>query len=186
MSWGLKLALMDHTTYRSIGGIVYPLYWRSFINIREIDGELRNLWGLFHSWITVFGLGWYWLAAELFTAFIAIFILLVWYLKRLSRTVAGGFPALMQIRKRFTLYYAGRMLAHSCAIAALLFSLVYLAVAPNFLQASQTEILNYYQRLNDYEDTRKKIRVIQTEIEADKTYLDQIRADEERTESLFK
>lgn len=186
MSWGLKLALMDHTTYRSIGGIVYPLYWRSFINIREIDGELRNLWGLFHSWITVFGLGWYWLAAELFTAFFAILILLIWYLKRLSRTVAGGFPALMQIRKRFTLYYAGRMLAHSCAITALLFSLVYLAVAPNFLQASQTEILNYYQRLNDYAGTRKKIRVIQTEIEADKTYMDQIRADEERTESLFK
>ncbi|MEQ9072130.1 MAG: hypothetical protein RLO18_35725, partial [Gimesia chilikensis] len=99
---------------------------------------------------------------------------------------AGGFPALMQIRKRFTLYHAGRMLAHSCAITALLFSLVYLAVAPNFLQASQTEILNYYQRLNDYAGTRKKIRVIQTEIEADKTYMDQIRADEERTESLFK
>lgn len=186
LTWGLKLAFMDHTTYRSIGGMIYPLYWRSFVNFQNIDGEVRNLWGLFHSGITVIGLGWYWRAAELFTAFFAIVMLLIWYLKRLSLTIAGGFPALLQTRKRFTLYYAGRMLAQSCAITALLFSLVYLAVAPSFLPACQTQILNRYQRLNDYTGTEKKIRAVQAEIEADKPLMDKLRYEAEHSEILFR
>lgn len=175
VTWGIKLACVDHTTFRSLGGIIYPLYWRSFVNFQNIDGEVRNLWGLFHSGITIIGLGWYWLAGELFAAFFAISMLLLWYLKRLSRTIAGGFPALLQTRKRFTLYYAGHMLARSCAITALLFSLVYLAIAPSFLPACQTQILNRYQRLNDYTGSEKKIRAIQAEIEADKQLMDQLR-----------
>jgi hypothetical protein len=183
--YGLKPATADQISVRLKGGLLYPFTWLSFLKFRMIDGEFSNIFGLFNSTATRVWLTWYWLTGELFAAFISVSLLLLWYLKRQSRLIEGGFPNLLQTRKRISLRHTGRVLSQSCLIAALLFSLVYLAVAPNFLQATQTQILKNYQRLEDCDVSQKKTRAVQAEIEADTSFMNQLRIGETNTEELF-
>ncbi|QDV52474.1 hypothetical protein [Gimesia fumaroli] len=183
--YGLKPATVDQISVRLKGGLLYPFTWLSFLKFRMIDGEFSNIFGLFNSTATRVWLTWYWLTGELFAAFISVSLLLLWYLKRQSRLIEGGFPNLLQTRKRISLRHTGRVLTQSCLIAALLFSLVYLAVAPNFLQATQTQILKNYQRLEDCDVSQKKTRAVQAEIEADTSFMNQLRIGETNTEELF-
>ncbi|WP_339727244.1 hypothetical protein [uncultured Gimesia sp.] len=181
----LKPTSVEQIPVRLRVGQVYPLTWFNFLKSQMVDGELSDVFGLINSTTTRVWLTWYRLTGDLFAAFISVSLLLLWYLKRQSRMIMGGFPQLLQTRKRIALHHTGRMLSQSCVIAALLFSLVYLAVAPDFLQATQTQILKNYQRLEDCEVSQKKTRTIQAEIAADTSYMNRLREEAANAEELL-
>ncbi|QDV19861.1 hypothetical protein Pan153_45300 [Gimesia panareensis] len=164
---------------------IYPVTWRSILGMHPIIGIPENNFTLFQLPATQVWLVWYWRAGELFGVFISLSLLCLWYLKCQSRMMEGGFPALLQNRKRFLLHHAGLTLAKSCAVVALLCALVYLTVAPGFLQARQTKLMAEYDRLVDRDAGLKKIRALQAEIKADPIAMDQIRKQIAENEKMF-
>ncbi|WP_298868473.1 hypothetical protein [uncultured Gimesia sp.] len=164
---------------------IYPVTWRNILGLYAVPGIPENYFSLYSQTATQVCLIWYWLAGEIIATLISLSILCLWYLKRQSRFITGGFPKLLQTRKRIVLNHAGRMLAKSCAVTALLFALIYLAVAPGLLQSSEKQILRNYQKLTDSKTDQAETRAIQAEIEADPSTMARLRSMAEKSKQRF-
>lgn len=184
--YGFNLASVDHILARIRDDMLYPVTWRDILGVRAIVSIPEYNFDLDNSTDTRVWLVWYWLAGELFAVFFSLTFLLLLYLKRQSRNIAGGFPQLLQNRKRITLHRAALTLSKSCAVVALLFSLVYLAVTPEFLKSSERQILKNYRILTDANFDQKETEALQTEIEADPIVMDRIRKQTEKSLQWFK
>lgn len=182
--YGLNLVRVDHIPM-NLRAPLYPITWRNILGMRAVVGIPENQFSLYNLPATQVWLIWYWLAGELFATLISLSILCLWYLKRQSRFIAGGFPKLLQTRKRMVLNHASRMLAKSCGITALLFALIYLAIAPEFLQSSEKQILRNYQKLTDSKLDQAETKAIQAEIEADPSTMARLRSIADKDKKQF-
>ncbi|MCA9015652.1 MAG: hypothetical protein KDA77_10010, partial [Planctomycetaceae bacterium] len=153
----------------------FPVTWRDILGIQATVGIPENHFDLDNSPITRVWLVWYWEAGELFTVLISVTILLTWYLKRQSKLLNGGLTELLQTRLRIELQNAGRLIAKSCVLVALLFSLVYLAVIPAFLMSSGKVLHKNYRHLTDPYFANESIQSLYAEVKADSALQDQLR-----------
>jgi positive regulator of sigma E activity len=182
--YGLNLARV-YQIPANLKNPIYPVTWRSILGMHAIIGIPESNFELYDSPLNQVWLVWYWRAGELFCVFISLSLLCLWYLKRQSRMIDGGFPSILQNRKRFLLHHAGLSLTKSCVISALIFSLIYLAVITAYLKPSEKLITKNYRKMNDKEVIRQETEALRAEIEADPKVMDRLRKQAEQSRKWF-
>ncbi|QDT44336.1 hypothetical protein Pan241w_44450 [Gimesia alba] len=187
--FGLNLASDSQNLYQ-FRDYFFPVTWRDILGVQATVGIPENHFDLDNSPLTRAWLVWYWEAGELFTVLISVTILLTWYLKRQSKLLTGGLTELLQTRLRIELRNAGRLIAKSCVLVALLFSLIYLAVIPPFLMSSGKQLHKNYRHLTDPHFANESIESLYAEMKADSALQDQLRKqaseDRQRVMERFK
>ena len=106
----------------------------------------------------------------------AVGILLIWHTLRRARRLEGGLRRILASEKRIQIRRAGNVAAKSCAVAALLFFLVYLAAAPTFVDVADTYYEVHCNRLANPAGTWKEMKEVDRQIRSDESVMAKLNA----------
>jgi len=109
---------------------------------------------------------------------IAVGVLLIWHLIRRARRVEGGYREILRSQKRSQIRQAGKVVARSCVVASLVFSLVYLRATPTVADTSmETYHRVHYERLVNPSHTWDEIKAATDQIKSDESLMTELRAE---------
>ena len=113
-------------------------------------------------------------------SFITVGILLIWHALRRARRLEGGLRRILGSEKRIQIRRGGNVAAKSCAVASLLFFLVYLAVAPTFADLTETYYQAHYTRMTNPADLWKEMAEVERQIRSDESVMAKLNAEIEK------
>lgn len=104
-------------------------------------------------------------------------VLLIWHLIRQARRVEGGYRKVLRFRKRSQIRQAGNVVARSCVVASLVFSLVSLGATPTVADSVETYHRAYYECLSSVSYSWSKIEAATAQIKSDESLMTRLRAE---------
>lgn len=93
----------------------------------------------------------------IWTPLIAVAGLLLWYAIRRARRLDGGMWCMLRLEKRASIRLSGKAASRSCLACALVFFLLYLAVAPTVMRQTETCYQVHRERMMDPARTWQEI-----------------------------
>jgi hypothetical protein len=142
--------------------------------------ELRNELNLKGSkWVWAF-IQWKVHYGEIAALLVAVGLLLVWHLIRQAHRVEGGFREILRSQKRSQIRQAATVVAKSCAVASLVFSLAYLVATPALADSMESYHQINYELLVNPSHARNELKGLRAQITSDESLMARFNAEIER------
>jgi hypothetical protein len=156
---------------------ISPTVWKEAEALQITPAELQSEMQLADSkWVWAFI---QWLAhhGAFVAPLIAVGILLIWHLIRRARRFEGGCREMLRSQKRSQIRQAGNVVARSCVVASLVFSLVYLGSTPIVADSMETYYRVHHERLVNPSHTWNEIEVATSQIKSDESLMMKLKAE---------
>jgi len=156
---------------------ISPAVWREAEGLHITPSEIQSAvkledskWGwAFIQWQAHHGP----IAAPL----IVVGVLLIWHLILRARRFEGGYRKILRSQKRGQIRLAGNVVARSCVVASLVFSLVYLGATPTVAESMETYHRVHYERLVNPSQTWEEIAAASAQIKSDESLMTRLKAE---------
>lgn len=176
---GYLFAYSPYDSIRSLRELITPVTWRNVGYLYPTSYIPLNSYNLDDTPLTRTCLVWYWHAGEIFAVPASLAMLCFWSLKRQAYQVSGGFRIMPLEQKGIAILTTANLLTKTCACAAAVFLLIYLAITPSVLEVELTQTERNYQNLQSPGTQRQKLDALNAAIKADAAVMEGFRKDVE-------
>jgi hypothetical protein len=155
---------------------ISPNVWNEAEALQITPAELQSGMQLGSKWVWAF-IQWQTHYGAIFAPLMAIGMLLIWHLRRRARRFEGGYREIFRSQKRSQIRQAGKVIASSCAVAALVFSLVYLSSTPIVADGMERYYQVHHKRLVNPSHGHDEREVATAQVKSDESLMTKLKAE---------